>query len=310
MRTAHQALAATGIVPELLYLGDLRSPESVLKASRSLRVESVKFDIVHAQYCSALGWMTGAFATQSRTVLSIRGSDWTPWARHGLGAVHGRLGAALTRRSISRFDLLLPVSYRMAHEVRARSPHSRIKVLTDPIDLDRFSPEHQPEASRVQFGLEPDSPVVLFISASEGNSVKRPELARAAVEHARIKIPGLQVLVATGLAHEAMPRAIACADVVICTSRSEGWPNAIKEALACDVPFVATDVSDLRAIADAAPLCRVTAPDPVALGDALCDVIESPASQRRGLHLLMRGFSLTTFADQLQRSYLALLEHN
>lgn len=307
MYTAKRAMEGVGIVPELLYVGDLRSPGSIQRAQRLIRRASPKYDIVHAQYGSALGWLISRNSHHTRTVLSIRGSDWTPWATKGLPGLHAQLGARLTRWSIRGFNLVLPVSHRIAREVREHSPQSRIVVLTDPVDLDRFAPRNRPEINRATLGLESDAPVVLFTSVSSGNSVKRLDLARAAIEHARGRIPNLQTLVGTGFGHDEMPGVVGCADVILCTSRSEGWPNSIKEALACDVPFVSTDVSDLSQIADHEPYCRVARADPTALGDALCDVLGASQARQVNLRHWVRRFSLPEYSEQLRNAYLAAM---
>jgi glycosyltransferase involved in cell wall biosynthesis len=74
-----------------------------------------------------------------------------------------------------------------------------------------------------------------------------------------------------------MPLFVAACDVILCTSEHEGWPNCVKESLSCGVPFVATDVSDLRDIAAQEPGCRVCPADPAVIAENICDVLGSPA---------------------------------
>lgn len=63
--------------------------------------------------------------------------------------------------------------------------------------------------------------------------------------------------------------------IVLCTSTHEGWLNSIKEALACNVPVVLTDVSDLHLITDNEKDCRIYPPDAEIIVDNICDVLNS-----------------------------------
>ena len=86
----------------------------------------------------------------------------------------------------------------------------------------------------------------------------------------------LRLRVATDLPHESMPLFVAACDLILCTSENEGWPNCVKESLSCGVPFVATDVSDLRDIAAQEPSCRVCPPDAAVIAENIRDVLQRP----------------------------------
>jgi glycosyltransferase involved in cell wall biosynthesis len=183
-----------------------------------------------------------------------------------------------TRMALRHYDLAICMSHRVDAEVQASFPRLRTEVLPDPIDLAEFVPHSRSESRRI-LGLPNDGcRYVVFGSAAAHNPLKRKWLAEAAVAVAQRTIPNLRLLLATGYPHRMMPTVLSAADVAICTSTTEGWPNFIKEALACNVPFVATDVSDLRLIAEAEPRCRIAADNPEDLGRALCEVLEAPVT--------------------------------
>jgi glycosyltransferase involved in cell wall biosynthesis len=109
------------------------------------------------------------------------------------------------------------------------------------------------------------------------------------------------------LPHAAIAQFVAACDVILCTSESEGWPNSVKEALACDVPFVATDVSDLSVIAAQESSCRICPADARLLASNICDVLARP--EPVGLRKHVEGMSVDVITDRLIATYQSVLAH-
>jgi len=275
MNIAASGLRTRGVDLHCEYLGNLRSITNLVSARRRLRLFAHDFDLVHAQYGSACALTTAAIDNVPK-LLSVRGNDWNVH-NHSIGFYyfHTRLARGMTRWSIGKYDCVLTVSNRVAADVQRSSPGSLVYSLPSPIDLDWFVPRDKKEA-RTLLGY-PDNKEnwVLFNALNLNDPIKRFPLAKKAFELANTKCGELRLRVATNLPHADLPLFTAACDVILCTSETEGWPNCVKEALACNVPFVSTDVSDLRDISRQEPTCRICPPDPVALANNICDVLSS-----------------------------------
>jgi len=286
MHTLMQGVIDLGVDPELIYLGNLRSAHGIPRASRILRKLADNCDILHAQFGSACALAVSM--VPGRKVVSLRGSDWYRLSGEGpyKDRIHGMLATRMTRMCLNRFDRVVVMSNRMRRDVEHTLRHDGVAVIPDGIDLTKFQPIDRCEARRqLDFAAESE-PLVLFPTQLSSNPIKRPALAERAVEHARKVIPNLQFRYATGFPHSAMPLLMNAASVVLMTSVHEGWPNSIKEALACNTPFVSTDVSDLEDIAEAEPSCSVEPPDPALLGAALVRAIRAPRSATLRNHVM------------------------
>jgi glycosyltransferase involved in cell wall biosynthesis len=272
MHTALRGLRDIGVDVQLEYLGNLRSPFEIMSSRKRIRALSRKFDVVHAQYGSACAWVTSGIRDKPLCV-TLRGSDFNIAKNLGIMMeFHNHFARALTKSVLNKFSMVCAISHKMASELSDLGLNKKLIVMPSPIDLDLWKPkscEHQVnDSSRTKN--------VLFTSINIGNQNKRYSLCKQAIELASHQMGDVRLKIATGIHHQDMPKFVATCDAVLCTSISEGWPNSVKEALACNVPFVATDVSDLAGIASREPSCRVCKPDPELLAKALCEVLQAP----------------------------------
>lgn len=77
-------------------------------------------------------------------------------------------------------------------------------------------------------------------------------------------------------------------DVFCVASKSEGFPNVLREAIACATPAVATDVGDVREILGD-PRLVATAGDPASLAACINYVLAQGEEGRRALALRQRA---------------------
>ena len=305
VNTAAEGIRARGVDLHVEYLGNLRSVTALLRARAHVKKLACGFDLVHAQFGSACSLATAA-AQGIPKVLTIRGSDWnTHSASRGFLYAHTRIASVFTRFAIDSYDCVVAVSSRLAAELRRFAPRTSVSVLPSPIDLSRFVPRERSEAKALLGFPECTEKWVLFNSLNLQNPIKRFSLAKQAFDLAQERHGNLRLRLAADLPHDAMPLFVAACDLILCTSDNEGWPNSVKEALACNVPFVATDVSDLRNIALTESSCRVCPPDPGVIADNICDVLGRPAPE--GLRKNVLNMSLEATSDQLISTYRSVL---
>jgi teichuronic acid biosynthesis glycosyltransferase TuaC len=199
---------------------------SYLRAAWALRgsARRGKFDIVHAHY-GLSGW--SALAARARhLVVTFHGTD----LRH---PVVGRLSRALLR--LIGFPATVSSSLARASIPGAGSRRA-VAVLPCGIDMERFEPLDRATA-REQLGLDPDRSYLLFPADPE-RRVKRHDRA---LELAA-RFPDVELLSLRAVAPQEVPLWINASNAVLVTSESEGFGLAVLEALACDVPVLATPV--------------------------------------------------------------------
>ena len=101
------------------------------------------------------------------------------------------------------------------------------------------------------------------------------------------------------------------ADLYCMPSRTEGFPNALVEAMALDVPAVATAVGDTPIITET--LLQLVPPRADALAEAITAAVATPATERlqhavRAGVLIRQQFAISACADSYDKLYRQVLE--
>jgi teichuronic acid biosynthesis glycosyltransferase TuaC len=159
--------------------------------------------------------------------------------------------------------------------VKSRQMASKLKmpsayVIPNGVDLNLFRPMEQAVA-RQKLGLDPDKKFVLF-PYNRDEVRKRFDLIEAAVSLARPQVDGLEILMARGLPQERLPLYMNAANVLVMASMSEGSPNAVKEAMATNLPVITVDVGDAADLIGLTAGCHLVRREAAAIAEKIVEV--------------------------------------
>jgi len=203
-------------------------PPALAGAARELRRRYARqrLDVVHAHF-GLSAWPALAVPARVRA-LTVHGTD----VRHPLTR-------QATRAVLPLVDLLGAASPALARELPGRAARARAQVLPCGVDVSRFR-ELPRERARHRLGLDPARPHLLF-AADPGRPEKRYDRARAVAGEARLLTLG-------GVPPSEVPTWINASNAVLVPSAREGFGLAVLEALACNVPVLATPVGIHREV--------------------------------------------------------------
>ena len=269
VRTQVEALKQAGVEIELLVLSGrfrkLNYPMAVFQLRRRLAEGSI--DLVHAHY----GYVGMVARTQWKVpvVVTYHGGDLMGLIVNDRGdkARSGPLIAAAGQMLARRVDAAIVQSAEMASLLDS----SNVFIIPHEIDFEVFRLADRAEA-RAALGLEPDKKYVLF-AANPQNGVKRFPLAKAATEELIRQDPSIELVVAYKETQDRLALYMNACDALVFTSFMEGSPNIVKQAMACNLPIVSTDVGDVREIIGSTEGCYICKPDVHEFAARLGDIL-------------------------------------
>jgi len=277
---------------ELINIGSILNPVNFFIKYFKFKRKFNEFDILHAQYGSGTGFFVSLFS--QKKILSLRGSDWYKSPSCTLyEKFHIFLGNLLTRRSIPKYDNVIVMSERMKAELKLRYSDIHVNVISDGLNLNKFYPEKEKENQKFR---------ILFSTINKKSPVKRYQLAENSFKLFNKKYQNSELIFMSGVSHDKVNSFINSCDVILLTSTHEGWPNIIKEGLACNVPFVSTDVSDLKFLANKTRNCFVCDADEVELSKAL-ERVYLLKNTSDDLRKLSKKFEINKTVNKLLMTY-------
>ena len=196
-------------------------------------------DVVHSHF-GLTAWP--AMAVRARVhALTVHGTD--------VSHPRTRLATALV---LPMIDLPAVVSQALLPELPGAGARRRAEVLPCGVDTGRFRPIARASA-RAELGLDPERPYLLF-PADPARAEKRHDRAAAVAERT-----GASCSRSDRWSPSEVPLWVNAANAVIVPSEREGFGLAVLEALACDVPVLATPVG---VHAEALRACRARCAPP------------------------------------------------
>ena len=252
-----EQLRALGHLVDVLhfpgYLSQLEYLKAAVEVSRRTRRE--RYDVVHAHY--GVTGLAVLFRNAIPLVISLHGSD----------ALVGWHEPLISRIVCRLADATIAASRKVANRIPG-------EVIPCGVDLSLFRPKPKTEACQ-RLKLKSERKYILF-PFDPGRGIKRFDLASAAVAELARGGMDIELLTVSKIPNAEMPWYYSAADSMILCSDSEGSPTSVKEALACNLPVVSTDVGDLREIVRGIAGTEIVEQSPVSLAAGLRRVLNRP----------------------------------
>ena len=256
-----KVISDEGIKTEHLLITKTANPFKIHSQVKSLREMTKIFNpqIVVANYGTYTGLLVAVFGRHPKVII-FRGTDLNP-DYSSVSTVH-RI-AMLTASHIASFlvDGMICVSRELYERLWHKS--KPVTIIPDPTNLDLFRTLDR-EDCRVKLGWNTDKPIAVFFSHG-GRKEKRPDLAEIIRSRIQASDPHVELKIIFQASLSEMPVYLNAADCLLFLSETEGSPNLIREACACNLPIVTVPVGDVAEVLEHVHPSRIVARDIEAL---------------------------------------------
>ena len=203
-----------------------------------------QFDVIHAHYS-----FCGLIATlkSSNLVVSLMGSDILNCNAINLDII------SFCANNFWRATILK--SPQMAEKLNCKND---IHIVPNGVDLNHFKPMNF-NLARNKLNLSNDIAYILFVGDPTRDE-KNFKLVREVEE--LINKNKVKLLIANNIDPSEMPLYYNSSNCLLVTSFYEGSMNAIKEAMACNLPILSTDVGDTKLNIGELDYCEIIPYDP------------------------------------------------
>jgi teichuronic acid biosynthesis glycosyltransferase TuaC len=214
------------------YFGYLRNFPALIR-----KIKSYNPTIIHAHY--GLSGMLAVLQRFVPVIITFHGSD----------IYNGGLEKAISMLAFKFSKYNIFVGKKLATVAGVKYNYS---IISCGVDMDTSVPLEKEECRKI-LGLNLSDKYVLFPSSFD-IPVKNYKLAQLALR----KLENVKVLELKGYSREEVNLLMNASDLLLVTSKNEGGPLVIKEALACGCPVVSTDVGDAKEVIGNLDGCYIT----------------------------------------------------
>jgi teichuronic acid biosynthesis glycosyltransferase TuaC len=296
IKTLVDSLVARGHTVEVIHPKQGPVIERYLSAAWQVFWKTLtgRFDIVHGHY--GLWCLLARLQWTTPVVAAYLGDDLLGTVTFDGRHTRKSLLVARISRWLCRHVEAVTVK---SEQMKKMSLWKDAVVIPDGIDFARFHPIPREEA-RTILGWDQKRNYIVFAN-NPAIPVKNFALAQAAI--ARLQERGItaELVVASGLAQEQVVQYINASNALILPSVAEGSPNVVKEAMACNIPVVATNVGDVAELLAHTAGCSVCPHDADALATGLEKALnfQGPTTGREDI----RSLAMVHIVEQVVALY-------
>jgi len=216
------------------YLSNLRRLHS--------KITTNKYDLVHAHYAfnGLLFLLTGH---RSPLVVSFMGSDtYGDYDENGRRVLKSYINVLIAKAIQPFIHQIIVKSKNLSDYIYRQSV---CHIIPNGVDLSAFKPSDKKNAKK-NLGLDDEKIIILFLG-DPTNKRKNITLLQSALKNVTGPV---KLLAPFPVSPKKVSEYYNAADLFVLSSFDEGSPNTIKEAMACNLPIVATPVGDVEWLLD------------------------------------------------------------
>ena len=159
--------------------------------------------------------------------------------------LEGRLIDFYRKLIINKFDHVIVKSEKMKDVIKTKIP---VSVIPNGVNFELFNTQSLIE-SRKKLGLNQNDFIVLFLG-NPNDPIKNFNLAKRGYGIFKEFMYEEKIIFINpfGMDETLVKDYMNASDVLLVTSFYEGSPNVVKEAMACNLPIISTDVGDVKEI--------------------------------------------------------------
>lgn len=220
--------------------GKLEYLRSIVKINSLINKRS--YDLVHIHYGLSGLFMLSPFRKKVRSLVTFHGSDIQPQGGKG------KLTLWISRQVAKRCSACIVLNDSMQRLVASYNKNN--SIIPCSVNYDIFKPKATKRNNEI--------PIVVFPS-SHDNRVKDYPLFKNVLSILRSKYNvQCKEIELKGLSRQQIAEIFNKADLMLLTSKSEGSPQVVKEAMACNLPIVSTPVGDVPKLLSGVRDCYVS----------------------------------------------------
>lgn len=267
IRAQMESLKTFGVDYDVVFVNGRASKLNYLRGIFEVRrrVAAKSYDLIYAHF-GLSGWVA-RFQRKVPVVVKFMGDDV-------LGQFDWRGRITMMGRFYQFSSVILARFIEgaivMSEEMRQKLRRKDACIMPPGINLEVFCPLDRAEC-RKTLGLDAGKKYVFF-PYDPAVARKRFDLVQESVKLARAEVPELEILQVAGIAQQKLPVYYNAADMLLLPSQAEGSPNAVKEAMAVNLPVIVADVGDARELIGPTEGCYIVPREAPAIAEKIVEI--------------------------------------